>query len=152
MRGDAMSGSTIVVGTDGSSTPALRRAGELAASEEGRVVLVSAYRPVSRARLRTERRDTPEDLLWMVNPHEEVDERLAKARERLASTGVAVETRARRGSVAESILHVADEEEADLIVVGTKGQRGSKRFLPRIADMVARHADCDVMIVRADAR
>ena len=40
-----------------------------------------------------------------------------------------VETLAREGDPADAILDVAEEKNADLIVVGNKGMTGAKRFL-----------------------
>ena len=69
---------SIVVGTDGSSTAseAVRQATELARSLGAKVYLVSAYEPVPEGRLRDERAQVPEDLQWMVNPREDVEDTL----------------------------------------------------------------------------
>jgi nucleotide-binding universal stress UspA family protein len=70
---------SIVVGTDGSDTArkAVDQAIDLAKSVGASVYVVSAYEPVSQARLREEAKQTPADLQWMVNPREEVDATLA---------------------------------------------------------------------------
>ena len=63
--------------------------------------------------------------------------------------GVEAECYARRGDPAEAILDVAEEQEADLIVVGSKGMHGSRRFLlGSVPDKVSHHAPCSVLIVR----
>jgi nucleotide-binding universal stress UspA family protein len=52
-------------------------------------------------------------------------------------------------SVAESILSYASEQEADLIVIGTKGRAGLKRIvLGSVASSVVAHASCPVLVVR----
>ena len=81
---------SIVVGTDGSDTAqkAVDAAVELARLSGAQLEIVSAYEPVSRARLRDEKRQVPADLQWMVNPREEVDATLADAGERVARRGV----------------------------------------------------------------
>jgi nucleotide-binding universal stress UspA family protein len=43
--------------------------------------------------------------------------------------GVELETYAREGDPAEVIIQVANEQQADLIVVGSRGLTGIKRFL-----------------------
>jgi nucleotide-binding universal stress UspA family protein len=54
------------------------------------------------------------------------------------------------GDVRESIIDSATEWHADLIVVGSHGQRGVQRFLlGSVAEFVARHAKCSVEIVRS---
>jgi nucleotide-binding universal stress UspA family protein len=113
----------MVVGTDGSDTAseAVRQATELAQRLGAKVHLVSAYEPVSEGRLRDERQQVPGDMQWMVNPREDVNDTLATAAQGLQDAGVVVETHAREGDPADAILDVAEEQEADLIVVGNKG-------------------------------
>jgi nucleotide-binding universal stress UspA family protein len=141
----------MVVGTDGSETAgeAVRQATELAERVGATVHLVSAYEPVPEGRLREERQDVPGDLQWMVNPREDVAETLEQDAERLREAGVEVETHAREGDPADAILDVAEEQQADLIVVGNKGMTGAKRFLlGSVPNKVSHHAPCSVMIIR----
>ena len=143
--------SSIVVGTDGSDTAreAVRQATRLAAAGGARIELVSAYEPVPEGRLREERQQVPGDLQWMVNPREDVSETLETAATELREAGVDVETHAREGDPADAILDVAEEERADLIVVGNKGMTGAKRFLlGSVPNKVSHHAPCSVMIIR----
>jgi nucleotide-binding universal stress UspA family protein len=142
---------SIVVGTDGSETAqkAVDAAVELARLSGAHLEIVSAYEPVSRARLRDEKRQVPADLQWMVNPREEVDATLADAAERVAESGVEPRTYAREGDPADAILDVAEELGSDLIVVGNKGMTGAKRFLlGSVPNKVTHHAPCSVMIIR----
>ena len=56
---------------------------------------------------------------------------------------------ARQGDPADAILDVAEEQGADLIVVGNKGMTGAKRFLlGSVPNKVSHHAPCSVLIVR----
>ena len=142
---------SMVVGTDGSDTAgqAVRQATELAKAIGAKVHLVSAYEPVSEGRLREERQQVPGDLQWMVNPREDVTQTLESAAEGLRAAGIDVETHAREGDPADAILDVAEEQEADLIVVGNKGMTGAKRFLlGSVPNKVSHHAPCSVMIIR----
>ena len=143
--------SSIVVGNDGSDTAreAVRQATELARRVGASIELVSAYEPVPASRLRDERHDTPDDPEWTVNPREDVDATLGEAAESVREAGVAVRTYAREGDPADAILDVAEEEVADLIVVGNKGLTGAKRFLlGSVPNKVSHHAPCSVMIIR----
>jgi nucleotide-binding universal stress UspA family protein len=144
--------SSIVVGTDGSETAkeAVRQAAELARALGARVLLVSAYEPVSEARLRQERREVPEDVSWMVNPREDVQGVLDAAADEMREQGVGeVETFPREGDPADAILDVAEERGADLIVVGNKGMTGARRFLlGSVPNRVSHHAPCSVLIIR----
>jgi nucleotide-binding universal stress UspA family protein len=142
---------SIVVGTDGSETAseAVRQATELAKSVGAKVHLVSAFEPVGNQRLREERQQVPEDLSWSVNQREDVDATLREAAEQIQEAGVEVETYARQGDPADAILDVAEEKNADLIVVGNKGMSGAKRFLlGSVPNKVSHHAPCSVMIIR----
>jgi nucleotide-binding universal stress UspA family protein len=142
---------SIVVGTDGSDTAkeAVRQATDMAKSLGASIHLVSAFEPVSSQRLREERREAPDDVQWMVNPREDVEATLSEATEGIEGAGVSVETYSREGDPADAILDVAEEKNADLIVVGNKGMSGAKRFLlGSVPNKVSHHAPCSVMIIR----
>jgi nucleotide-binding universal stress UspA family protein len=142
---------SIVVGTDGSDTAkkAVSEAIDLAKSVGAAVRVVSAYEPVPQARLREEARQAPEDLQWMINPREDVDATLSDAADQAREAGLEVETFAREGDPADAILDVAEERDADLIVVGNKGMTGARRFLlGSVPNKVSHHAPCSVLIIR----
>jgi nucleotide-binding universal stress UspA family protein len=142
---------SIVVGTDGSDTAreAVRRAIELALELGARLQVVSAYEPVSDARLREESIVVPKDLHWMINPREDVLATLEEAAGEIRAAGVEVEMFARQGDPADAILDVAEERDSDLIVVGNKGMTGAKRFLlGSVPNKVSHHAPCSVLIIR----
>ena len=142
---------SIVVGTDGSDTAseAVRQATELANAVGARIHLVSAFEPVGNQRLREEKQQVPEDMSWMVNQREDVDATLRDAAEQIQEAGVEVETNARQGDPADAILDIAEEKNADLIVVGNKGMSGAKRFLlGSVPNKVSHHAPCSVLIIR----
>ncbi len=143
---------SIVVGTDGSDTAktAVRYAIDLARELGARLLIVSAYEPVSNQRLRQERTAAPSDLQWMVNPREDVLGLLAEARQDAATAGLDnVRIFSRQGDAADAILDIAEEQRADLIVVGNRGMTGAKRFLlGSVPNKVSHHAPCSVLIVR----
>jgi nucleotide-binding universal stress UspA family protein len=79
-------------------------------------------------------------------PARELVERIANE---LRSAGFKVDTAVEVGDIRESIIDSAAEWGADLVVVGSHGQRGIQRFLlGSVAEFVARHAKCSVEIVR----
>ena len=140
----------IVVGTDGSETAkqAVREAAELAKQTGATLDIVSAFDPVPSSRLREERLEAPDDIAHTVGPSEDVDATLAEAVKEVEDRGVNVRTFARQGEPADAILDVAEEEGADLIIVGNKGMTGAKRFLlGSVPNKVSHHAPCDVLIV-----
>ena len=77
---------------------------------------------------------------------------VAKAVEQLQRsqvTSVPVDSRVIYESPREAIVDEATEWGADLIVVGSHGYRGYKRFLlGSVSQAIAAHAPCSVMIVR----
>jgi nucleotide-binding universal stress UspA family protein len=137
---------SIVVGTDGSetATEAVRQAGDLAKSVGAMVHIVSSYEPVSGARVEGGAPETP------VGPDFEVEAVLEQASGIMHAQGVECESHARKGGdPADAILHVADDQKADLIMVGSKGMQGAKRFLlGSVPDKISHHASCSVLIVR----
>jgi nucleotide-binding universal stress UspA family protein len=142
---------SIVVGTDGSETAmqAVRQSVELARALGSTLEVVSAYEPVPEQRLSAERRTAPEDLQWAISPREDVDATLEQAASVARDSGVEVNKYARQGDPADAILDVAEEREADLIIVGNKGMTGAKRFLlGSVPNKVSHHAPCSVLIIR----
>jgi nucleotide-binding universal stress UspA family protein len=72
-----------------------------------------------------------------------------QAAETLRARGFKVKTRVVEAETRTGILDVAAEWQADLIVLGSHGRRGIRRFmLGSVAESVARHAPCSVLIVR----
>jgi nucleotide-binding universal stress UspA family protein len=141
----------IVVGTDGSETAghAVREAIELAKISGAKLDVVSAYEPISRDRLRGESAEVPGDVRHGVNPREDVNLTLDNAAGDAKQQGVEVQTYPREGDPADAILDVAEEIDADLIVVGNKGMTGAKRFLlGSVPNKISHHAPCGVWIVR----
>lgn len=59
----------------------------------------------------------------------------------------------RTGPVVDTILEVADEHKADLLVIGTHGRTGLARMvLGSVAEQVARRAHAPVMLIRREVR
>jgi len=68
----------------------------------------------------------------------------------LRGVGFQVEIMVAKGDVRETIRDVADKWHADLIVVGSRGGGGLRRLLlGSVAEFVARHAPCSVLIARS---
>jgi len=76
-------------------------------------------------------------------------EQLEEARRLLGEEGVEAETAHAFGNPAAEIIAAAERWRADLIVVGQRGQSAISRFIEgSVSDRVARHATCDVLVVR----
>jgi nucleotide-binding universal stress UspA family protein len=137
----------IVVGTDGSDTAdvAVQRAAALAKLTGARVELVSGYR---------------EDFSLVAGTGMYAGDLAGDARNaatgclestamKLRADGIEVETHCMGGDPADALIDVAEATNAGLIVVGSKGMRGGKRFmLGNVPNKVSHHAPCSVMIVR----
>ena len=60
-----------------------------------------------------------------------------------------VETIFKEGDPGHEIIHAAEEFNADLIVLGSHGHKGWKRFtLGSVAELVVRHAHCAVLTIK----
>ena len=142
----------IVVGTDGSETAseAVRRAIELAR-------LSGASSPSSRPSSRCPQTRVREEKGERAG-RRVLRGRAARGRERhpRRRRGAWPSRKAsrpsripRQGDPADAILDVAEQTNADLIVVGNKGMTGAKRFLlGSVPNKVSHHAPCGVYIVR----
>ena len=141
----------IVVGTDGSETAseAVRQAIDLAKLSGATLSIVSAYAPVSKSRVGSERADAPEDVQYEIGPREDVNLVLQKAVAVANGEGVEAQPHPVEEDPSEAILKVAEQTGADLIVVGNKGMAGARRFLlGSVPNKVSHHAPCSVIIVR----
>jgi nucleotide-binding universal stress UspA family protein len=136
---------SIVVGTDGSPTAdlALERAIELARVTEAALHVVSAYEP---APARVAGNPPPGEV--SVTPHFKVDAVLERAVDIAQGGGVKIEQHGPRGDAAAAILGVATEQNADLIVLGSRGMQGARRVLGSVPNRVSHKAPCDVLIVQ----
>jgi nucleotide-binding universal stress UspA family protein len=138
----------IVVGTDGSrgAETAMLKVIELIQPAGVTVYLVCAYPGRSALeRLGMTARQEPVDLRGVAT------DVLARGERRFVDAGFAVEKHAREGDPAHTIIDVASEKGADLIVVGARGSTGLKRFaLGSVSSKLSHHAPSSLLIVRED--
>jgi universal stress protein E len=81
------------------------------------------------------------------------DARLEKLAGRYAKTGVSIGTRTVVGKAFAQVVHGVCEVGFDLVVVGTRGTSGLKRFLVgSTAQRLIQHCPCPVWVVRKDAK
>ncbi len=87
---------------------------------------------------------------------ERLQDQLAQAKESVAhtaeilrKTGFKTDSRVVEDEVRTGILAAAEDYTADLIVLGSHGEKGLRKFLlGSVAEYVARHAHCSVLVVR----
>jgi nucleotide-binding universal stress UspA family protein len=92
--------------------------------------------------------------------HERVDQARAEREAHLVAVvrearaaGVTAEFLVWEGDPGGSIAAAAEAENADLVVVGTRGRSGAGRILlGSVSDHVVRHAACPVLVVRPSRR
>jgi nucleotide-binding universal stress UspA family protein len=66
-----------------------------------------------------------------------------------ALTGAEISKRIEVGDVPSTICRIAEELSVDVIVVGSHGRTGIKRFfLGSVSEHVVRHAPCPVLVIR----
>jgi nucleotide-binding universal stress UspA family protein len=129
------------------SAEAVRRAVELAGHSNAEIVLAYAYAPVDYPLPEGYMAYPPEQLGRMT---EELRRRLEAARKDAEAAGACLVTcRLLQGDAAATIIDLAEEEDFDLIVMGTHGRTGVGRWvMGSVAEKVVRHARCAVLTVK----
>jgi nucleotide-binding universal stress UspA family protein len=146
-----MAGQPIVVGTDGSATAdkAVEKAGELAAALGVPVHVVMSYKLVtSSASLAAAGGVTIDPGVANEGASSQAESIVARAADGLRDAGVTVTPRVCAGEAADSLIAVAGEIGAQMIVVGNKGMLGARRVLGSVPNRVSHHAPCCVLIVQ----
>ena len=134
---------TIVVGYDDGEPAqrALDRAADLA-EKFGASLVVTSVTPTLPGAGRSAGPTDPADSF------EHHKDELKAARDHLAGRSVDARYQPAVGEPADTIVELADSENADLIVVGTREPGIVERLLGQsVSDSVARHAHRDVLIV-----
>ena len=141
----------VVVGTDGSGTAdkAVQAAADIARSWGSALHVVTATRvPSSTMGFATGAPlvDTGAGAAMAGEAAQQVAERAVSD----FGSGLEVHVHSAQGNADDVILHTAAEIGADLIVVGSKGMRGARRYLGSVPNSVAHGAHCAVLIVKTD--
>ena len=140
----------IVVGTDGSESAqlAVQKAGELAKALGTVVHVVSAYTPgapgawvAATAGVAVPDIDSDEQARGRAQTHVE------RGRHLLGDMGVDAQTHVCAGNPAEALMSIAENEAAQIVVVGNRGMSGARRVLGSVPNSVSHHARCGVLIV-----
>jgi nucleotide-binding universal stress UspA family protein len=134
--------STVAVGTDGSPTAeeAIEEAAEIARRFGAKLVLLSAFKgaPASGGE--------GIELQWASSSSARLSSRLERAQAKLAGLGLECQTRIDEGDPAEVLVRLAEECEADLLVIGNKGMK--RRVLGSVPNSVTHKAGCSVLVVK----
>jgi nucleotide-binding universal stress UspA family protein len=138
---------SILIATDGSDTArkAVDECAELAQKVGASVHVVTAYEPLHGARVAGKGPEVPS---WHVGSDSKAESVVDDACAALRIRGVEAEPHTREGDPAAAILDLAEELGPDLIVVGSKGLSGARRYLlGSVPNKVSHHAPCSVLIV-----
>lgn len=99
---------------------------------------------------------SPNGMMFMPAPeliadiHRDTSHQLATVKERVEKSGLAVKTVSLDGEPRREIPSYADEHGFDLLIVGSHGRRGFKRFvLGSVAEHVVRASQLPVLTVHA---
>jgi len=157
----------ILVGTDGSATAmrAVEAASHLAKTLGIVPIVVTAFEPPTEHELEQLRagtgdaistwnasrtqRDTPAEFQWRIAGAAQAEDVLERASDCAAEKGVDADVRAIEGPPAEVLLRVAEEEQVDLIAVGSVGMAGPKRFmLGNVPHRLSHHTPTDILILK----
>jgi nucleotide-binding universal stress UspA family protein len=139
---------TIAVGTDGTETAdkAVDVALDIAERYGARLLIFSAYTPVSVKHLERERAELPDEVQWSIRGDRAVDAILAQALERARACGLESDTVARQGEPADVICALASEHNVDLLVIGNKGMH--RRVFGSVPRSVCQRAPCSVVVAK----
>ena len=141
----------IVVPLDGSEYAhrALEIAIELAKKYSASLVIVHVV-PAASALITGPEVTTAPILLNLSNELEESGRRILEGGAKKAQeVGVPVTTVLEHGNISDNIIRIAENEKADLIVIGERGLGAVARFfLGSVANKVSHHAKCPVLIVK----
>lgn len=139
----------ITVGTDGSETAdqAVEAAAELARCVGAELHVIVGYRP-ERAGMAQATGSPLVDTGAQTALRAEVATQVgARAVDRWGA-GIRAQHHQGEGDPVDVILDTSEALGADLIVVGSKGMRGARRFIGSVPNSVAHAAPCSVLIVK----
>lgn len=138
---------TVVVGTDGSDSSfrAVDKAAQLA-GDDAKLIIASAYLPQHED---TRAADALRDESYKVSGTAPIYAILQDAKERAHKAGAKnVEERSVVGAPVDALVKLAEDEKADLLVVGNVGLSTiAGRLLGSVPANVSRRAKVDVLIV-----
>ncbi len=91
----------------------------------------------------------PEMAARLQDQLKQARESVARMTEMLRKVGFKADCRVAENEIRTGILDIAGDWQADLIVLGSHGEKGLRKFLlGSVAEFIARHAHCSVLIVR----
>ncbi|NTU42564.1 MAG: universal stress protein [Nitrospirales bacterium] len=136
----------ILVAHDGSksSDKALKKAMEIAASFNSSLTVLSVIPELYLTELSDTDRNKISDALT-----KETTEAMERIRKSLSGKSLDVKTLIRQGDPAEKILETAQKMKVDLIVTGSHGRHGTKKFLlGSVSAKIVDYSKCPVLVIK----
>ena len=81
-----------------------------------------------------------------INPSEDVDATLRAVEEQAKERGLRYASEARTGDPADVLVGIAEDQGADVLIVGNKGMH--RRVLGSVPNSISHNAPCSVLIVK----
>ena len=135
---------TVAVGVDESATAAeaVKMAVEVAQRFDAELVLLTVYKhPDGKAA-----GDGDAEQDWATSSAARQREVVTRMEARLRDEGVRCRTLADEGPPADVLVRLAEQCDADILVVGNKGMH--RRVLGSVPNAVTHKADCSVLVVK----
>ncbi len=136
----------ILVAHDGSksSDKALKKAVELANNFNASLTVLSVIPELYLTEISGADRNRIFEAL-----SKETTEAMEKIRKSLSGKSMEIKTLIRQGDPAEKILETAQKMKADLIVTGSHGRHGTKKFLiGSVSSKIVDYSKCPVLVVK----
>jgi nucleotide-binding universal stress UspA family protein len=133
--------STVAVGTDGSETAAeaVKQAAEFARRFDAKLVLLSAFKDEPPAA-------DVDEAQWAYSPAAQLREILSRTEAGMKQQGIECRTVIDEGDPADVLVRLANDCDADILVIGNKGMR--RKVLGSVPNSVTHKADCSVLVVK----
>ncbi len=137
--------STVAVGTDGSATAAeaVEVAADIARRFEAKLVLLSVSHGSSPPAGLS---GSSEEVQWAYSPAARLRETLERTEAELRQQKIDCATMVAEGDPAAVLVQLADECDADLLVIGNRGMH--RRVLGSVPNTVTHQAPCSVLVVK----
>lgn len=136
----------ILVAHDGSAQAdkALKKAADMAAMTKSTIVVLSVVPDLCMMEISD---DDCKSMYKIMT--DESEKKLSVLKEDLSKKGVQMETSVLFGNAADIIINTCADKKVDMVVVGSHGRHGAKKFLlGSVSSKVVEHAPCDVLVVK----
>ncbi len=135
--------STVAVGTDGTSTAskAVEAAAEIARRFDAKLVLLSVS-----SESHGSAPQSSDETQWVHNKDARVREMLSRIEQDMRERKLDCSTLIDEGDPADVLIRLAEECNADLLVIGNKGMQ--RRVLGSVPNTVTHKAPCSVYVVK----